>query len=50
MSQPEQWPGSLSLAFLEGLYRDYLRDPNSVGQDWRGYFDALPAATAVWRR
>src|SRR5262245_50902194 len=30
---------SLSLAFVEGLYADYLRDPNSVAPDWRKYFD-----------
>ena len=30
---------SLSLAFVEGLYADYLRDPGSVAADWRAYFD-----------
>ncbi len=33
-------PNSMSLAFVEGLYADYLRDPGSVSPDWRGYFDA----------
>lgn len=32
---------SQSLAFIEGLYEDYLRDPASVDPDWRKYFDAL---------
>ena len=34
-------PDSLSLAFVEGLYDDYLRDPQSVDAQWRAYFDAL---------
>ncbi|HWB07849.1 MAG TPA: 2-oxoglutarate dehydrogenase E1 component [Pirellulales bacterium] len=31
-------PDSLSLAFVEGLYEDYVRDPQSVDPDWRAYF------------
>ena len=34
-------PNSLSLAFVEGLYADYLRDPGSVPEDWRAHFDTL---------
>jgi 2-oxoglutarate dehydrogenase E1 component len=30
---------SLSLSFVEGLYADYLRDPESVSPDWRTYFE-----------
>jgi 2-oxoglutarate dehydrogenase E1 component len=30
-----------SLAFVEGLYADYLRDPASVPRDWRRWFDEL---------
>ncbi|MFZ2301671.1 MAG: 2-oxoglutarate dehydrogenase E1 component, partial [Gallionella sp.] len=29
--------------FVEGLYEDYLADPDSVPEAWRGYFDALQA-------
>lgn len=32
-------PNSMSLAFVEGLYTDYLRDPASVSDDWRRYFE-----------
>lgn len=32
---------SESLPFIEELYADYLRDPNGVPADWRGYFDQL---------
>jgi 2-oxoglutarate dehydrogenase E1 component len=41
---PESDPGlnSLSVAFAEQLYVDYLRDPQSVPADWRGYFERLP--------
>jgi 2-oxoglutarate dehydrogenase E1 component len=34
-------PSTLSLLFAEGLYADYLRDPNSVTPEWRSYFDSL---------
>src|SRR5687767_8484218 len=30
---------SLSLSFVEGLYADYLSDPESVSPDWRSYFE-----------
>jgi 2-oxoglutarate dehydrogenase E1 component len=32
---------SLSLTFVDGLYSDYCRDPNSVPTGWRTYFDTL---------
>ncbi|MBX7259390.1 MAG: 2-oxoglutarate dehydrogenase E1 component [Candidatus Hydrogenedentes bacterium] len=42
-------PSSLSLAFIESIYEDYLRDPNSVSEEWRGYFRSgnggVPAAS-----
>jgi 2-oxoglutarate dehydrogenase E1 component len=41
MGQSENLPGSLSLSFMEGLYQDYLHDPNSVPPDWRKYFQAI---------
>src|SRR4051812_8746392 len=34
-------PNSVGLDFVEGLYADYLRDPQSVSPDWREYFQAL---------
>ncbi|HEX7447457.1 MAG TPA: 2-oxoglutarate dehydrogenase E1 component [Pirellulales bacterium] len=39
-------PGSLSLAFVEGLYDDYLRDPGAVEPHWREYFDRFRASPA----
>ncbi len=30
----------MSLAFVEGLYADYLKNPASVPPDWRKYFEA----------
>lgn len=41
---------SHSLAFVEGLYQDYLRDPSSVEEDWRRYFATLATADAPFRR
>ena len=34
-------PGVANLAFVEGLYEDYLRDPSSVAPDWRRYFSEI---------
>ena len=34
-------PNSVSLGFVEALYVDYLRDPESVPPDWRHYFQSL---------
>lgn len=34
-------PNDLSLAFVEALYMDFLRDPESVSVDWREYFGSL---------
>jgi 2-oxoglutarate dehydrogenase E1 component len=33
-------PNSVSLEFIEALYADYLRDPESVTSDWRQYFQS----------
>src|SRR5262245_40116604 len=41
MAKSEDMPGTLSLSFVEGLFQDYLRDPNSVSPDWRKYFQAI---------
>ncbi|HEV2392269.1 MAG TPA: 2-oxoglutarate dehydrogenase E1 component [Verrucomicrobiae bacterium] len=35
-SEPAVGPGNL--AFAEGLYEDYLRNPSSVPPDWQDYF------------
>lgn len=29
-------------AYVEEIYESYLRDPNSVSEEWRDYFDKLP--------
>jgi 2-oxoglutarate dehydrogenase E1 component len=39
-------PSTLSLLFAEGLYADYVRDPNAVPPDWRAYFDSLAPDSA----
>jgi 2-oxoglutarate dehydrogenase E1 component len=35
-------PGALSTEYVEGLYAHYRRNPASVPDDWRQYFDSLP--------
>src|SRR5256885_14767997 len=37
----ERLPSSVSLEFIEALYANYLRDPESVAPDWQQYFQAL---------
>ncbi len=34
-------PNDLSLGFVEALYADFLRDPQSVSEDWQKYFQKL---------
>ena len=41
MSELERLPNTINLAFVEGLYLDYLKDPLSVPAEWRAYFDQL---------
>jgi 2-oxoglutarate dehydrogenase E1 component len=41
MSEAERLPNTINLAFAEGLYLDYLKDPLSVPAEWRAYFDQL---------
>ena len=36
-----EYPGSSNLLFVEEIYADYERDPESVPAPWRRYFDAL---------
>ena len=31
-----------NMAYVDGLYEDYLNDPASVSDEWRQTFDALP--------
>jgi 2-oxoglutarate dehydrogenase E1 component len=46
-----QWVSSYlsggSMAYVDGLYEDYLADPHSVSADWRAVFDALPKTNGV---
>src|SRR5215467_13016214 len=37
----EDLPNIVSLEFVEALYADFLRDPKSVTEDWRTYFQRL---------
>ncbi len=44
MALPRSWPPEINLQFVEGLYSDYVRDPDSVSDEWRSYFNSLGAA------
>ncbi|MEE4250769.1 MAG: 2-oxoglutarate dehydrogenase E1 component [Alcanivoracaceae bacterium] len=35
--------GGANAAWVDDLYEDWLTDPNSVPEDWRAYFEKLPA-------
>lgn len=39
MATVENLPNPSNLAFVEGLYEDYLKDPQSVSPEWRSYFE-----------
>lgn len=38
MNTPDVWPSAPNAAFVEDLYQEYLRDPNSVPESWQRYF------------
>ncbi|MBS0207671.1 MAG: 2-oxoglutarate dehydrogenase E1 component [Planctomycetes bacterium] len=40
-TEKEQF-NSLSLGFVEGLYADFLKSPESVAPEWREYFQQFP--------
>lgn len=51
MSEPtQQGPNTLSLPFVEALYADYLRDPASVPDAWRRYFEGIAEANGFAAR
>ncbi len=39
MAVVENLPNPSNLAFVEGVYEDYLKDPQSVTAEWRSYFE-----------
>jgi 2-oxoglutarate dehydrogenase E1 component len=39
MATVENLPNPSNLAFVEGLYEDYIKDPQSVSAEWRSYFE-----------
>lgn len=41
MSLAGQDPNGHSLAFVEGLYEEYLSDPSSVTEEWGRYFESI---------
>ncbi|MEX2299904.1 MAG: hypothetical protein WD733_03140, partial [Bryobacterales bacterium] len=43
MKKSSSWPGDINLAFVEGLFSDYLKDPDSVPTQWRQYFREISA-------
>ena len=41
MTNGSKTPSHLSLAYVEGMYADYLRDPSSATPAWQSYFAEL---------
>lgn len=39
MASSANLPNPSNLAFVESLYEDYIRDPESVSAEWRSYFE-----------
>ena len=46
MNSPSHLPASESLAYVEGIYQEYLRDRNAVPEEWREYFSNNGDGTA----
>ena len=49
MSEAGPMLNSSSLAFIEELYLEFLKDPSAVSDSWRSYFEALPRNGLVGR-
>ncbi|MDA0204791.1 MAG: 2-oxoglutarate dehydrogenase E1 component [Acidobacteria bacterium] len=47
MAKQIDWPADMNLAFVEGLYADFERDPASVPEEWREYFVQVTPKTSV---
>ena len=43
----DRWPNSTNLAYVEGLYEQYLRDPDSVDEHWREQFASWTGPTGA---
>lgn len=41
MQEDQPQLNSQNLEFVEGLYEDFSRDPSTVPEDWRSYFEGL---------
>jgi 2-oxoglutarate dehydrogenase E1 component len=50
MSDGKKLLGSLNLPFVETLYESFVRDPNSVSEDWKSYFQGLSDGNGASRR
>ena len=44
-NETSELPNSSNLDFIEIIYADYERDPNSVPPDWKRYFQSLDGVT-----
>ncbi len=47
MASTGKWPTEINLGFAEEIYYDYLRNPTSVSDEWRTYFESMAADPAV---
>ncbi|HEY6572229.1 MAG TPA: 2-oxoglutarate dehydrogenase E1 component, partial [Candidatus Eisenbacteria bacterium] len=50
MNDPANSPNPMSLPFVEALYADFLRDPNSVPAEWRRQFESMKEANGFAAR
>lgn len=47
MDRSSAIPSSLNLPFVEELYTEFARDPNSIAPEWRNYFAGLKNGESV---
>jgi 2-oxoglutarate dehydrogenase E1 component len=41
MISRDRLPSNINIPFVEGLYAEFLQNPSSVSEEWRGYFQEL---------
>ena len=45
MSNTDNWPNEINLAYVEHLFGEYQSDPKSVSAQWREYFSSITAGS-----
>ncbi|WP_316357589.1 2-oxoglutarate dehydrogenase E1 component [Candidatus Neptunichlamydia sp. REUL1] len=47
MSRGEEYANLSNLSYIEGLYAEYVKDPNSVEKSWQHFFEGMALGSAL---